>query len=540
MPLTFQPVLNPDAPPLPIPGAFGNIPVPSPVPGSMNTIPTTPVAAPAQPTFNDIVNRLNSNRTVNPVREVGGGATLERSLGEIAPSTGLRPEIQRVLDLIQQRTTEARSRGVSEAQALAVRRGIAGSSTEQFGTQTAASEAEKAGRDAETNILLENAKREQALQDLRARILADRSTQEGTVGAQVGIQEAQLGADLDKALAGLTSDEIASLRNMDLANRTLALQQLLGERGLAIESANIDASKDIARDAARNNLLTAGIGAVVPSVLQKILGGGGGAAAGGGGGAGGLASLFSLGLGGGGAGGGAAGGAAASGAGAAAAAPGLGIVPAAGLAIGGIAAYQSLSDKGKAIVAPLVNPVATVKTVTKAIDNAFGGGRHTDAKGSDVWRNGLNDNEIATQLGTDVNHGVSFDSNQPGSAIYRYNEFIAGSFTPAMLMSRYSAGTADDTRYTTDYDKENKRIYDNASEIFGPGMTEQQFDVYFKDNESRRRAQNDVSQAARFGYQPPPSALNNPNHQFWQTRDGQKYFQASRQGNHPSGRPTFA
>ena len=37
------------------------------------------------------------------------------------------------------------------------------------------------------------------------------------------------------------------------------------------------------------------------------------------------------------------------------------------LAAGGIAGYQSLSDKGKSIVAPLVNPIKTVSTVGKAV-----------------------------------------------------------------------------------------------------------------------------------------------------------------------------
>lgn len=49
------------------------------------------------------------------------------------------------------------------------------------------------------------------------------------------------------------------------------------------------------------------------------------------------------------------------------AAGGLGLLPGLGLAAGGIMGYQSLSDKGKSLVAPLVNPLKTAKVATKAV-----------------------------------------------------------------------------------------------------------------------------------------------------------------------------
>lgn len=347
-------------------------------------VPTTPFSpTPTNvPTFQTIMDLFKSNPSIDPMRAIGGQGNFDAGLKELAPSTGLRPEIQNALDLIKQRGDENKAINVSQAMSLAGRRGQAGSSTEAFGVGQAQTAADKATQDQSANILLANAAREQALQDARAKALFDRGGQEATIGAQLGLNEAQLSADQRTKLASLTSDEIASLRNMDFGNRQLTLEALLGQQGLDLQRQNIGVSQDIADQQAKYGLIS-GLGQTLLPGLLFGGGGGGGGLLGGGGGL--LSGLF----GGGGAGAGILSGAgmgntaAASslfpaglgGVGTGATTAGLGMLPALGLAGAGILGYQSLSDSGKALIAPLVNPVKTVKTVVnkvgKAITNVF-------------------------------------------------------------------------------------------------------------------------------------------------------------------------
>jgi len=240
----------------------------APLPAMLPGVPTTP-AAPSGPQFNDIKNILTPS-TYNP--SSGAGNELFREgLARTAPSTSLRPEIQSALDMIRARQKEDEARAVANAQALSVRRGIGGSSTEQFGTAQATEGVARAARDAETNLLLENARREFELQNTGAKALFDRAGQVD----QAGLQQATLDQENKMKLAGFTSGEIASLRNMDFANRQLILEAALGERGLNIAEQNVGVSKDIAKDSAKYGLYGALGQAAVPTLLQSFFGAGG-------------------------------------------------------------------------------------------------------------------------------------------------------------------------------------------------------------------------------------------------------------------------
>lgn len=327
----------------------------------------------------------------------------QKGVDTLTPSTNLiGPDTQQILDYLGQQGDLNKETGISNAVSLAARRGLSGSSIEQYGTQEAGAQADQATLGARISVLNEAAKRRQDAQSKLADLYSGR-----------GNTEAQL-----------TSDELASLRNADFSNRYLDLQKQLGQQGIDISRENIDANRDIARRDSRNNLIGNIISGGIPLLGLLGKGGGGGGLFGGGTGAAGtsgLGSLFNFGIGGGGAplapgafgpaspGMFGAGGSILNTAGAAT--PGLGaILP--GLAgyslgqnvfgtskegkIGGIAggiggsffgpagagigafagqglgnAYSKLSDVGKSVVAPALNPVKTVTTIAKSVKKVF-------------------------------------------------------------------------------------------------------------------------------------------------------------------------
>lgn len=243
-------------------------PLPNP---QMPTIQPRPkdrfVSMPSTPNFQDIISSLN-----NPNRQIGGQATFERGVQAAQPFNGISPETQHILDMIRDNQIYNEGRGVAAANSLSLKRGVPGSSMEQFGVQEAVGQAARAAQDARANVLLENLKRNQALQDLQARGFFERAGQEGQIGANLGINE-----------ANLTSDEIASNRNLALANRSLDLQQLLGQQGIDVARQNIGAQRDINKENALYGLLGSIGGAATPYALSRLFGapGGGGGVLGG-------------------------------------------------------------------------------------------------------------------------------------------------------------------------------------------------------------------------------------------------------------------
>lgn len=201
---------------------------------------------------------------INPMQPIAGQQTFQQGINAAQPQQGMTPELQQVMDIIRQNQDYAAQTGMSNAQALAVRRGLPGSSIEQFGVQQANEAASRAAQEQMTNVLLANVQRQQALQDLQARGYFERAGQEASIGAQLGTAEGQL-----------TSDEIASLRNIQLANQQMELQRSLGERGINAQMANIDAQREIADQEQRNALLGTGASLFAPYVLPKLFGAGG-------------------------------------------------------------------------------------------------------------------------------------------------------------------------------------------------------------------------------------------------------------------------
>ncbi len=278
---------------------------PAPVAGSLSS------GAPAgaregfpstSPTFQDLSKRLAQPINIAPLPkiEAPGAATeslFQKGVSGLAPSGGIRPETQRILDILEERTGRAAKRGASEAQALAGRRGVKGSSIEQFGTAEAIRAAEESGRTAEANVLLENLRTDTRFQELQSTAFLDRASKIDQITsnqeiaqlqaeASRGNQQAQIQLEQKLAEAGLTSDEIASQRNIDLQLQQLEIERILGEQGLALTRENIKQATDAARRTSRDQLVGNLTSAFGPQVLSSIFGGGGagGGTAGGGGG----------------------------------------------------------------------------------------------------------------------------------------------------------------------------------------------------------------------------------------------------------------
>lgn len=201
-----------------------------------------------------------------------GGQNFQSGLDMLKPSNadeGLSPEYQKVIDQIRSNATYYGNQGAQQAQALAAKRGLTGSSIEQFGTQTALDNTNRAAADEESQVQLANLQRRQSLQDASAKALLDRASLEGSTGSSQDITG-----------ANLTSDEIASQRNMQMFNDQLTLQGLLGQQGIDLARDNMNTSADIANKQANYNLIGSVAGGALPYLLPKIFGSSGGGAAG--------------------------------------------------------------------------------------------------------------------------------------------------------------------------------------------------------------------------------------------------------------------
>lgn len=197
-------------------------------------------ADPAGTTFKGIVDPLKT----------AGIETAREGLAELAPSQELRPETLRILEQIRAESDISREKGVSLARATAEKSGITGSSIERFGVGQAIGETERARLAAENPILQQNLAHEQNLQVLRA---------EGLFG--IG----QMEASNAQAVAQLTSDELASIRNLQEAGKDRELQLYLGERGIQVSRENIAAAErnaKKARDAQIVSSITQAVGTV--------------------------------------------------------------------------------------------------------------------------------------------------------------------------------------------------------------------------------------------------------------------------------------
>lgn len=209
-----------------------------------------PLTGQAIKSYDDLRNAVNRDPfTGNRV------ATFDEVRSTLGQTSGSYETI--LQNLARLNETQKKS-NTSAAQALAVRRGQAGSSTEQFGVANAARQSDEALLGSQSEVLLQK-----AAQEARAR----------------------------EVLANLTSDEIASLRNQGFSNRYLDLQQSLGQQGLDIERQNIAAQEQLAREQQRNQLISSAMQGALPFLMPKLFPGASGAGVPGTGGSGALTFL---------------------------------------------------------------------------------------------------------------------------------------------------------------------------------------------------------------------------------------------------------
>lgn len=205
------------------------------------------------PSIQDILGNL---KNVN----LGESNLFKQGVTAATPSQGISPQTQNILNIIKQQQDYAQKQGVSQAQALAGRRGIAGSSTEQFGVQSAIEAAARSGQEATQQALGQDFQAQQALQQLQAQGLF-----------QGAGQEMNVNATLNSLAANLTSDELASLRGMSDADKNRVLQEKLGNMGIAAQNYATTQARDAAKQAnSPTNALLGGIGAAIPGVAAPF------------------------------------------------------------------------------------------------------------------------------------------------------------------------------------------------------------------------------------------------------------------------------
>lgn len=190
-----------------------------------------------------------------------GQQFLNQGVQALTPSSGISPETQQAIDVINKQRDYYASLGQSAAQGLATQRGIAGSSTEQFGVQNALTQTNNAALGQIQGLLSNDVQNKAALQLAQGQLL-------GGYGTNLN----QLQAGLSGLGGQLTSDEIASQRNMALSQQALGLQAMLGQQGIDLGYANINSAQSIASQQARNAL----IGSVGQMLTPYLFGGGGG------------------------------------------------------------------------------------------------------------------------------------------------------------------------------------------------------------------------------------------------------------------------
>ena len=409
------------------------------------------------------------------------------------PSTGLQPQYQQILDTINQQRDYYGAQARASAVSLAAQRGQTGSSMEQFGVNQA---------DLSTNMASLNAIQQTLGQSAQAQ----------TANTQLGAQ--------------LTSDEIASLRNLGLSEQSLGLQQQLGQQGLNIAQQNITSAQNIAQQQARNNLLMSGSSLLAPYLFGG--GGGGGLFGGMGGGqglfgGGGTGGMLGSGLGlFGGPGLGATGpnglpigvqGPGLPGAGAAngfmaggmvpnIAAGGLGMVlgqnafgannmysnaggiaggaggsifgPAgtaigsfAGEGLGGAFGRQSPTTQAEILAAPITGGLAFAGApVAKALGIGGGSGQSSFQSGQIGGKaaGDVDTGTLATTLGTSTGQ-IAYDSNQKGSFAAAYNAQLAR-LSPDELVKRYSTLTSP-SNFQTPQDQGQAKAFKDATALNG-------------------------------------------------------------------------
>ena len=217
--------------------------------------------------------------------KLAGGASFDAALAEFKDTGEIRPETKKVLDEIRAQSEIGIEKRVSTAQSFAEKRGLEGSSIEQAGVGAAITEGERERRAAELPFLQDEVAAGERAKFARAEAGFGKSGAEAEAAFQKGTIEFQTEATLDQMFAGfdqatktlatnLKADELATVRNMLQNNKDRELQKYLGERGVAISRASIQAARDAAEQSNKSSGIVAGatIGASVGGVPGAVVG----------------------------------------------------------------------------------------------------------------------------------------------------------------------------------------------------------------------------------------------------------------------------
>jgi len=210
------------------------------------------------PTFTNVLNPIYNTPQIN--QNIQGGQAYGMGQSVLQKDYLNSPEIQQILRTIQSQGDINKAANVSAASALAGRRGISGSSIEQFGTQQAAQQADQATMNSQVQVLLQQAQQAAAARQAAAQGYFQQGNQQGQLGAQANLAQFQGQVANNQLAANLTSDELASLRNLQMSNNQLALQKYLGERGIQTQNQALADARDA--NARANSPLNSFLGGV--------------------------------------------------------------------------------------------------------------------------------------------------------------------------------------------------------------------------------------------------------------------------------------
>jgi hypothetical protein len=187
------------------------------------------------PNFTDVISPLyRGGNAGNPLFQQGLALTEQ--------DYTMSPETLQVQQSILEQGARARAQAIADQQALAAQYGRGGSSTEAFGVAQAGTLADEATQKNLTALSLQNLQRQQAAKDLATKGLFERS-------------DLQLQDENQRMItaAGLTSDEVASLRNLSEADKNRVLQERLGVLGINTAQFTSSAEQQTAKDIAKQN-----------------------------------------------------------------------------------------------------------------------------------------------------------------------------------------------------------------------------------------------------------------------------------------------
>lgn len=215
------------------------------------------------PTFSDVLSPIynpitadNSAIPKNPTLQ--GGQQFQQANQLLSGNYLNSPEVQQTLGNLNLQDAVSRAAAVSGAESLAAKRGISGSSTEQFGVGQANLNSDLALNSARNQVLLQALQQTAANRSQASSQLYGQGTQQGALGTDIINQQygqANTLAGLNAGRLGLasqlTSDQVASNTNVDQAGQNRALQLELGQAGIdlgytnaGIAQKNADAAND--------------------------------------------------------------------------------------------------------------------------------------------------------------------------------------------------------------------------------------------------------------------------------------------------------